>query len=308
MKLHKLLPVLCVLTLIYMPAPSHAGATRWIPIKVENGAFLIETRIAGIDGYSIIDTGATINGINRRFIRANGLDLGPHRSINIKGVYGTARHPLYNEVNANLFSFDTKLKRVAELSLGPPDLQLILGAGFLSQFIVQFDYLNKRMRLLTRDTVDLKKISNVKSKMDNDLGGVIAKVSLNNEHDTWLIIDTGATGSTLFDRAIAAKRNWLDKFPRKVVQSFGVNSTGLVEQFRLPSLKIGEFEIADALVSIPAEGEKLEMFRREKRTGSNLTRTRGKSKGLLGYDVLKHFVLTIDYRIGKIHLEPAIPA
>jgi hypothetical protein len=93
-----------------------------------------------------------------------------------------------------------------------------------------------------------------------------------------------------------------------VVQSFGVNSTGLVEQFRLPSLKIGEFEIADALVSIPAEGEKLEMFRREKRTGSNLTRTRGKSKGLLGYDVLKHFVLTIDYRIGKIHLEPAIPA
>ena len=56
-------------------ALSHAGATQWIPIKVENGAFLIETRIGGIDGYSLIDTGASINGINQRFIRANQLDL-----------------------------------------------------------------------------------------------------------------------------------------------------------------------------------------------------------------------------------------
>tara|TARA_E500000331_G_scaffold191527_1_gene184246 strand:- start:126 stop:290 length:165 start_codon:yes stop_codon:yes gene_type:complete len=44
-------------------------------------------------------------------------------------------------------------------------------------------------------------------------------------------------------------------------------------------------------------------FRREKRTGSNLSRTRGKAKGLLGHDVLKHFILTIDYCIGKIHLQ-----
>ncbi|GIS19217.1 MAG: hypothetical protein CM15mP120_11330 [Pseudomonadota bacterium] len=41
------------------------------PYKVENGAFLIETRIGGIDGYSLIDTGASINGINQRFVRAN---------------------------------------------------------------------------------------------------------------------------------------------------------------------------------------------------------------------------------------------
>lgn len=274
---------------------SHAGATQWIPIKVENGAFLIETRIGGIDGYSLIDTGASINGINQRFVRANKLDLGSRRSIDIIGAH---------RVSANLFGFDTELQDVADLNLGRPELQLILGAGFLRQFIVQFDYPNQRMRLLTRDMADMKKLSNVKSKPDQETGSVLAKVRLNDEHNTWLMVDTGATGSTLLDRGIATKRGWLNKFPNEVVLGRGVISAGQLERFRLPSLKIGDFEIADTLVSVPAAGQKLELFRKETRTGSNLKRIQSKSKGILGYDVLKHFVVTIDYRIGKVHLEP----
>ncbi|MEC8059772.1 MAG: aspartyl protease family protein, partial [Pseudomonadota bacterium] len=131
-----------------------------------------------------------------------------------------------------------------------------------------------------------------------------AKVRLNDEHNTWLMVDTGATGSTLLDRGIATKRGWLNKFPNEVVLGRGVISVGQLERFRLPSLKIGDFEIADTLVSVPAAGQKLELFRKETRTGSNLKRIRSKSKGILGYDVLKHFVVTIDYRIGKVHLAP----
>ena len=65
------------------------------PYKVENGAFLIETRIGGIDGYSLIDTGASINGINQRFVRANKLDLGSRRSIDII-AHTVKRRPLYH--------------------------------------------------------------------------------------------------------------------------------------------------------------------------------------------------------------------
>ena len=73
-------------------------------------------------------------------------------------------------MSANLFGFDTELQDVADLNLGRPELQLILGAGFLRQFIVQFDYPNQRMRLLTRDMADMKKLSNVKSKPDQETG------------------------------------------------------------------------------------------------------------------------------------------
>lgn len=305
MLLRNLMLLALATSMAAITALSHAGATQWIPIKVENGAFLIETRIGGIDGYSLIDTGAAINGINQRFIRANQLDLGSRRSVDIIGAFGRERRPLYHRVSVNLFGFDTELQDVADLNLGRPELQLMLGAGFLRQFIVQFDYQNQRMRLLTRDMADMKKLSNVKSKPDQETGGVLAKVRLNDEHNTWLMIDTGATGSTLIDRAIATKRDWLDKFPSEVVLGRGVTSSGILEQFRLPTLKIGAFEIADTLISVPAEGQKLELFRKETRTGSNIKRIQSKSKGILGYDVLKHFVVTIDYRIGKIHLEPA---
>ena len=47
----------------------------------------------------------------------------------------------------------------------------MLGAGFLRQFIVQFDYQNQRAPL-TRDMADMKKLSNVKSKPDQETGGV----------------------------------------------------------------------------------------------------------------------------------------
>lgn len=304
MLLRNLMLLVLATSMAAITALSHAGATQWIPIKVEDGAFLIETRIGGIDGYSLIDTGASINGINQRFVRANKLDLGSRRSIDIIGAYGRERRPLYHRVSANLFGFDTELQDVADLNLGRPDLQLILGAGFLRQFIVQFDYPNQRMRLLTRDMADMKKLSNVKSKPDQETSSVLAKVRLNDEYNTWLMVDTGATGSTLLDRGIATKRGWLNKFPNEVVLGRGVISAGQLERFRLPSLKIGDFEIADTLVSVPAAGQKLELFRKETRTGSNLNRIQSKSKGILGYDVLKHFVVTIDYRIGKVHLEP----
>tara|TARA_A100001011_G_C13994297_1_gene708588 strand:+ start:84 stop:362 length:279 start_codon:yes stop_codon:yes gene_type:complete len=84
----------------------------------------------------------------------------------------------------------------------------------------------------------------------------------------------------------------------------GVNAASTMQQFRIPLVQIGDFEVLDVLTTVPAKGEKIELFRRERRTGSNLSRSRSIAKGLLGHDLLKHFILTIDYRIGKIHLQP----
>ena len=42
------------------------------------------------------------------------------------------------------------------------------------------------MRWLTRNSLNLRKISNVPSKVDKQSKSVIAKVNLNNEQDLWL--------------------------------------------------------------------------------------------------------------------------
>jgi hypothetical protein len=53
----------------------------------------------------------------------------------------------------------------------------------------------------------------------------------------------------------------------------------------------------------PAPGVSTEIFETHATTGTRLA-SRKKSSGLLGYDILKHFVVTIDYDRGHVHFYP----
>jgi hypothetical protein len=82
--------------------------------------------------------------------------------------------------------------------------------------------------------------------------------------------------------------------------SSGVNAIAITESFRIPEFKIGPFVLEDVLVSIPAEGQSANLQSQYSTSGS---RIRGrKVQGLIGYDVLQHFLLTIDYKGGHVHL------
>ena len=86
----------------------------------------------------------------------------------------------------------------------------------------------------------------------------------------------------------------------------GSNSSGRMQQFNLPTITFGAFDIADTIVWVPAEGETTALFEKRSSTGSRIKRNRRNSQGLLGYDVLKHFVVTIDYKSGYVHIEPGV--
>jgi len=54
------------------------------------------------------------------------------------------------------------------------------------------------------------------------------------------------------------------------------------------------------LVTIPAEGESSNLESQYQKTGSRIKGQ--KIQGLIGYDVLKHFLITIDHRSGHAHI------
>ena len=72
------------------------------------------------------------------------------------------------------------------------------------------------------------------------------------------------------------------------------------ESFNLSSLTIGPYELGHIPVIINAEGERTNIGRRI--SGSAGIKTGKPTKGLLGYDILKHFVVTIDYSSYKVHI------
>ena len=295
----------CVLACCLAQAqPADAGATQWVDVEIANGWLLIDTEIAGIPGKALIDTGAQINGINRRFLEAADLSFEKGRPVKITGVHSTAYRDVYNRVPVSIFGTEVVFRDVVEGNMGPPEMQMSLGAGFLQLFIFQLDYPNERMRVITRDSLDLKKLKNVESKKDSRGGSPIVKVRLNDEKDVWLIMDTGSNGGVLLERKLAKKQGWLDRYPTVDGISVGSNSSGRMQRFNLPTMTFGPFDIADTSVSVPAEGAATALFEKRGFTGSRIKRNPRKSQGLLGYDVLKHFVVTIDYKTGYVHIEP----
>ena len=129
---------------------------------------------------------------------------------------------------------------------------------------------------------------------------------LNRASSVQTIADGAAPFSDrLVERSLAAKRGWLAEGQTTLKRAKGINGSGAIAQFRLPSVKLGEFESTNTLVSVAAKDQDYAMFERTRRPGSKIQRNVSKSCGLLGWDMLKDFVVTIDYRIGKIHLKPA---
>ena len=62
----------------------------------------------------------------------------------------------------------------------------------------------------------------------------------------------------------------------------------------------GPYVLENVLVNIPAEGQTSNIEDQNSFTGTRIKSA--KQKGVIGYDILKHFVLTLDYRAGNAHI------
>lgn len=286
--------------LIITSCSTYAGVTPWLDFELDNGHIKIPVTVSGIEAKAILDSGSQVNAINQSFINKNKLKYVSGQKIIIKGVYGQEKKPTYNNVPTELFGTQFDLDSLVSMRLGKASNALLIGAGFFDKFIVQIDYPNKKMRLLTRDAVDLKKLKNIQMKAHKGTGMPIVKVNLNNEKNVWLLLDTGNSGGLFLKRSIATGSGWLEKFSVEGSVAMGANTFGINETFHLPSLKFGPFELENILTSVPAEGQKTQSF---SSSSSSLSRIKGKNiKGLLGYDILKHFLITLDYKGGRMHI------
>ena len=281
-----------------LSATAFAAATPWVELKVSNGHILMPTRVGGVEGYSILDTGAQLSGISQRFIEQHDLQLTNGQSIQVRGLHGAEPRRTYRDIPVGLLGTEMTFQSAVEIDLGS-DFQLLMGADFLSLMVFQFDYPNQRMRAISRDAIDLKKLKNVESRRDKATGQPIVKVNLNGEVDVWLVNDTGNAFGILLKRPVATRRNWLEEFDVTPIMSRGVNSVEGMEAFRLPVVSIGPFDVKNTRVAVPTRGRKFSFFEANRSRST----ARSKSQGILGYDVFKNFLVTIDYKTGAMHLD-----
>jgi len=295
-----MLRIFTVLLTLTLPLFTHAGVSEWTDFQDYNGHIRIPVTVAGIEGYGILDTGAAVNAINKSFLIKHQLTYKKGQEIHIKGVHGKVKTKVLKNITVDIFGYPIPFKEMVPLSIGRHENIVLLGSSFFKLFVFQIDYPNQRLRIMTRDSLDMDTLENIKMRLDPQSGIPIVTVSIGNGKKLRLLLDTGNSGGILMPRKVAKRLDLLDKYPQEQSLSGGVTKTVVADNFVLPELKFGPYTLENVSMVVPVKGSGSKMFERKVVTGTRIAKRN--PDGILGYDVLKHFVLTIDYKTGDMHV------
>ena len=280
-----------------------AAVSKWIPFDSDGGHITIPVTVNGIETRAILDSGAAGNGISERFLENNELDFKYGRQAVLQGVAGERKVRLIDGLEIGMFGAEFKIDQMMPVRLHATDV--LIGLGFFNNFILQIDYPNSQLRIVTHDSLDMKKLANVRMKKAAGSPQPIVNVDMNDEATLWLTLDTGNNTGILIPRRSATRFDWLEKYGATESRVTGVTTSTAVERFRLPELTIGPVVLESVMVIVPDEGEQTNVGKGVRaKLGTRIKKT--SSDGILGYDVLKHFVVTIDYKRSFLHL--GVPA
>ncbi len=273
---------------------------EWVPFSIENGHIIIDVRIDDQPAKAMLDSGAMSNMISSRFAEKHGQSFHTAGKARTQGVNSVQRTQVYNNVPVSVFGSELLLDNVVSGSFRIADL--IFGSGFFRSGILQLDYPNSRLRFLAKGSVDLKKHANVSMRKASDSFLPAVEVLLRGKK-TWLLFDTGNSGGLVLRRSYALDNELIDTATGgDQFIAAGVNSIATFERYRMDSVAIGPFELENVETAVPAEGHAANLGSRHYVDTRSRLQRGVKTEGLLGYDVLKHFVVTVDYKKYRLHL------
>lgn len=290
--------VIC--TVFVFSSAATSASENWVPFSLQKGHITIDVEIAGEPAEAMLDSGAEANLISSRFVAKHGQDFNKSGKAKVIGVNATDTIQLYNNIPVSIYGVQVSLDKVAAIRF--PGTDLILGSGFFRSGILQIDYPNSRLRFLDRNAVDLKKRANVHLKRASGSYLPAIEVLLQGEK-TWLLFDTGNSGGLVLKRPFALDRGLIDESAAgNQFIAVGANAIATYERYELDSIKVGPYELANVKTAVPAEGQAANFGSRSYITTDTRIQRGAKTYGLLGYDVLKHFVVTVDYKNYRLHV------
>ncbi len=271
---------------------SKSDRSEDVPFKfVENHLYLPVT-INGQEKVWCLDTGAEMSVIDPTY--AAELGLKPEGNIKGSGVSKTVdvsfvTLPPYNAAGIRFKPQKiaaTEIKTLFKYYMGL-DVVGILGYDFLSRFVTKIDFANEKISFYHPDHFEYNGAGQVLSApLEDNIFTV--PMSVDGKYSGKWSLDIGA-GGTDFHYPFAEANGFL-KLPG--VDSVGAGAGGGINlKFaRFRELELAGFIIPKPVIGFPAENVE-GAFRVKERIGN------------LGNDVLKHFVLYLDYKHQRVMVE-----
>jgi|GEM_PF-176012 len=279
---------------------SQPVCAEWQSFTLRNGHIVIDVEIAGHPAKAVLDGGSSGNMIRSDLVEQFGQDFKKTGKARVSGVFGEQILQVYGGIPLKLFGSNVTLN---DATAGPNHgVELLLGGGFFRNTIVQIDYPNSRLRRLDKKNVDMKKQANVPMKRVRGSRFPAIQVE-HNGVETWLIFDTGNSGAIFVKHSFATKSGWLNE-QTKTRESMGIGifESNTILNFSIDAFKIGPYELNNVSVNVPSQDDVSDFGKYFIEPSGTRIKTGVKVEGLIGYDVLKHFVVTIDYMDYKVNL------
>jgi predicted aspartyl protease len=277
----------------------------WTPIDISNGHVIIPITLNGEPARAMLDTGANANMVSQAFLDAHEGEFSKGQAVIVSGVNDQRRTAMANNLTLGIFGTEFEIDQLVPGYFS--NFDMIIGLPFFELFVVQIDYPGQRMRIMDHAAIDMKKFANVKMRRDGGSGSPQVRIKLNDEVKAWVLLDTGNAGRLMYGRANAERRGWLEDYPVTSSEVTGVNNVSAdVDLFRLPTMTIGPFEMENVLVGVSSGGSfSIDRTRRDDRTTGFRLKKGGKKKtdGILGFDILQHYIVTIDLKRNRLNLD-----
>ncbi len=267
--------------------------TQWLPFELAGGHVVVPVTVNGAAARAMLDTGASLHMLDRSFAEAHGIAFGFGGAIVVQAGHSRERLPVARGLPIELFGAPVELRVVPVGDV--PFADLVIGTPVLSSFIMQIDYANERIRFTSHDAINLAESKNVEMRKSGYGGWPAVRATIDGE-DAWLILDTGFTGPLLLKPEFVRERGWQAREGSLSVDALG-NVRG-VARYAIPLVQLGPYDIRGVVASTPDEG----------RLPAALTlRAEGRvpMSGMLGAELLRHFLLTLDVKNVRAHLAPA---
>jgi hypothetical protein len=286
----------CLVATTTSAKASGPDAEGWIAFDDSRGHIMIEAAVNGVPAGVILDSGADAGAISESFAERAGVEPDRRRPIQASGIFD--QHRVFGSREFELEFNESSIPLSGVPVVPGSGFDLLIGRWIFEQGVVQIDYPNQRLRFLDRDAVEFE--GNVPVRR-GPRGDLMVEVRIDDKH-AWLQLDTGNGGVTQLTRHFV-NRHGLDEhaIERAQISGGGVIRTGRLQLLQIGEAEIGPFRIADFLANYNPDPNR-GLDERYQVTGSRIRQRRAHYDGLLGWEVLRNFLVTTDFREGKLHL------
>lgn len=283
-------------------AAADSDDVGWISFTDSAGHIVFDATINGEPAEVIVDSGADSNLLSEEF--AARAEIGQYRRRNVKltGIHGEQNISLSREFDLTVNELTFPMHDIPVTPGG--NFDLILGRWLFHLAVVQIDYPNRRVRFLPPDAMKFE--GNIRYRGGN-AGEPLVAARIHGKR-AWLLIDTGNAGITMLKRRFV-KRHDLDAYgiDGAQLQTRGVITSGETQLLQLEDVELGPFRLDRFLAGyIPEHNQGFDGQRQ--RTFSRLNEDKSREDGLLGYELLQNFIVTMDLKRRKVHLALPQPA